>query len=143
MKITYIHHSSFCVELEKNILLFDYFEGNLPDFDKNEKLYVFVSHNHSDHFSPVVFDSRANYKNIKYILSDDIKVKKEEDIYFVKENETVYLDEMKIETLKSTDLGVAFIITVEGKTIYHAGDLNWWHWEGEIDSENKKIGKDV
>ena len=21
--------------------------------------------------------------------------------------------------------------------IYHGGDLNWWHWEGEADSFNK------
>ena len=25
---------------------------------------------------------------------------------------------------------------MEGKTIYHAGDLNWWHWEGEPQSDN-------
>lgn len=141
MKVTYIHHDSFSVEFNKAILLFDYFQGKLPDFDKNKKLYVFASHSHSDHFSSVIFDLRSKYKNIKYILSDDIKVTKEKDIYFVKENEIVYIDDLKIETLKSTDLGVAFIITVEGKTIYHAGDLNWWHWEGEIDSENKKMEK--
>ena len=27
MKITYIHHSSFLVEMEQIALLFDYFEG--------------------------------------------------------------------------------------------------------------------
>jgi hypothetical protein len=25
---------------------------------------------------------------------------------------------------------------VEGKVIYHAGDLNWWHWNGEPDEDN-------
>ena len=40
MKITYIHHSSFSVELDNAILLFDYFKGNLPSFDKNKKLLV-------------------------------------------------------------------------------------------------------
>ncbi len=37
MKITYIHHSSFCVELENSILLFDYFKGELPEFNKDKK----------------------------------------------------------------------------------------------------------
>ena len=36
MKITYIHHSSFCVELENSILLFDYFKGELPEFNKDK-----------------------------------------------------------------------------------------------------------
>lgn len=31
----------------------------------------------------------------------------------------------------STDEGVAFLVTAEGRTVFHAGDLNWWHWEGE------------
>ena len=36
-----------------------------------------------------------------------------------------------IASLKSTDEGVAFVVWAEGHSIYHAGDLNWWHWEGE------------
>ena len=27
----------------------------------------------------------------------------------------------------------------EGRTIYHAGDLNWWHWEGEPDAYNEHM----
>ena len=53
MKITYIHHSSFCVELQNSILLFDYFKGELPKFDKAKKLYVFASHFHEDHFDKI------------------------------------------------------------------------------------------
>ena len=30
MKITYIGHSSFSVETEKSIFIFDYFKGELP-----------------------------------------------------------------------------------------------------------------
>ncbi len=40
-----------------------------------------------------------------------------------------------VETLASTDEGVAFIIACNGKVIYHAGDLNWWSWEGETKEE--------
>ena len=32
MKITYIHHSAFLVETESAYLLFDYFQGKLPEF---------------------------------------------------------------------------------------------------------------
>ena len=26
---------------------------------------------------------------------------------------------------------------IDGKLIYHAGDLNWWHWEGEEEEFNR------
>ena len=45
----------------------------------------------------------------------------------------------EIRTLRSTDEGVAFVVHYAGKTIYHAGDLNWWHWEGEPDAYNTKM----
>ena len=136
MKITYIHHSSFAVELDSCILLFDYFKGNLPDFNKNKKLYVFSSHSHHDHFNKSVFELEKNHPNVKYILSDDIQVPSSENINFISANEKLVVDNLEIETLLSSDLGVAFIVKVENKTIYHAGDLNWWHWEGENSIED-------
>ena len=30
----------------------------------------------------------------------------------------------------------------EGTTIFHAGDLNWWHWEGEDPSWNRNMEAD-
>ena len=51
MKITYIHHSSFMAELDHAVLLFDYFEGNIPETDREKPLFVFASHRHGDHFS--------------------------------------------------------------------------------------------
>ena len=44
-----------------------------------------------------------------------------------------------METLPSTDEGVAFVVTAEGRTIYHAGDLHWWHWEGEDKAWNRNM----
>ena len=40
MKITYIHHSAFLVETESAYLLFDYFQGKLPEFSEEKPLYV-------------------------------------------------------------------------------------------------------
>ena len=56
MKITYIHHSSFVVEDKTEnghqiVLIFDYFEGTLPEFSPEAYLYVFASHKHADHFN--------------------------------------------------------------------------------------------
>jgi L-ascorbate metabolism protein UlaG (beta-lactamase superfamily) len=46
---------------------------------------------------------------------------------------------IKVETLKSTDAGVAFIVSHNHKVIYHAGDLNWWSWQGESEEENHSM----
>ena len=55
MRITYIGHSGFLVELKKSLLLFDYYEGALPALSHEKQLYVFASHRHPDHFNPEIF----------------------------------------------------------------------------------------
>ena len=72
MKITYIHHSAFLVETESAYLLFDYFQGKLPEFSEEKPLYVFASHRHPDHFSKVIFELEEKHPKIHYILAFDI-----------------------------------------------------------------------
>ena len=154
MKVTYLYHSGFAVELEKHIFVFDYMKGKLPDWDGRKEIIFFASHKHPDHFVMDIFQWFGKYENLRYVLGSDIKLS---DKYLecngvdpcVKtlitnagKNRTLELGDVKIETLRSTDEGVAFIVCTEGKTIYHAGDLNWWHWEGEADSWNTQMEKD-
>lgn len=141
MKITYIHHSSFSVELDTCTLLFDYFKGNLPKFNTDKKLYIFSSHQHHDHFDPIIFDIEKEHPNVTYILSDDITKTQSKNTVLVKPDMNISIDNLKIKTLESTDLGVAFLINIENKNIYHAGDLNWWHWEGEPEKDNETMAK--
>ena len=154
MNVTYLYHSGFAVELEKHIFVFDYMKGKLPDWDGRKEIIFFASHKHPDHFVMDIFQWFGKYENLRYVLGSDIKLS---DKYLecngvdpcVKtvitnagKNRTLELGDVKIETLRSTDEGVAFIVCTEGKTIYHAGDLNWWHWEGEADSWNTQMEKD-
>ena len=44
---------------------------------------------------------------------------------------------MKIKTLRSTDLGVAYLVYVNEKCIYHAGDLNCWTFEENKIEDNE------
>ena len=44
-----------------------------------------------------------------------------------------------VETFPSTDEGVAFLVTADGQAVFHAGDLNWWHWEGEDPGWNRNM----
>lgn len=144
VKITYIHHSSFVVELEKSVLLFDYFTGKLPILPKEKELMVFASHAHGDHYSPAVFEAGKGRNDVKYILSRDIDEKTvpdgvSEKVRFVEPDEKFIVDNIRIETLRSTDEGVAFWISAENCEIYHAGDLNNWWWEGEDPQWNENM----
>ena len=49
---------------------------------------------------------------------------------------------LEIQTYRSTDAGVAFLVEVEGKTIFHAGDLHWWHWAEEDAAWNQAMERD-
>lgn len=144
MKITYIHHSAFMAETDSACLLFDYFEGALPEIPVEKALYVFASHRHGDHFSEVIFHLAEKHEKITYILSSDIWTKRVpvelRDKAVSLAPGQVWEDEnIKIETYKSTDEGVAFWCTVDGKEIYHAGDLNHWYWDGEDEEWNRDM----
>lgn len=147
MKITYIHHSSFLAELEQVLLLFDYTDGPLPALAKDKPLIVFASHRHGDHFSPCIFDLARQYPHIFYVLSDDIwqnRVPQEMHgcTEFIGPGEELEIEEygnLRVTAFKSTDEGVAFMAECEGQTIYHAGDLNDWRWNGETKAWNNNM----
>lgn len=147
MKLTYIHHSSFCIEAERANILFDYFEGEVPPFAADKPLYIFSSHRHGDHFSEKVFSLAPHVKQVTYLLSSDIPKGrvpegKLSQAQFLDKGTTSVVDGLTISTFKSTDEGLAFVIGLEGKTVYYAGDLNNWHWEGEPDDWNAQMEKD-
>lgn len=147
MKVTFIRHSSFLVELEQLYLLFDYTEGILPDLNEGKALLVLASHRHSDHFSREIFHLGSRTCDVQFLLSDDIWQRQVPEQLFGK---TIFIDPgqqehleigsgVDVEAYASTDEGVAFLVRTEGKTIYHAGDLNNWMWKEEGDEWNKPI----
>lgn len=73
MKITYIHHSCFVVELDDCILIFDYYKGELPAFDPDKRIIFFVSHSHGDHFNPNIYKYAETCPHVIYVLSGDVR----------------------------------------------------------------------
>ena len=151
MRITYLGHSGFLAETKEHYLLFDYYTGKLPVFSPEKKLTVFVSHSHQDHYNKEIF-ALQNGLHITYVLSGDIRrkrieelVHRENELLSVRAHETyrLYGDQMAIETLRSTDIGVAYLVTLseEGRTyhFYHAGDLNLWKWAEESKAHNNNM----
>lgn len=144
MKITYIHHSTFLVETESACLLFDWFEGELPPIPEGKRLYVLASHDHEDHFSEEIYSRLEGRPHVTFLLSDDIEPEVipeggRERTHFLPPRSLWQDDTLSVETFLSTDLGVAFWCHVDGKILYHAGDLNHWYWEGEEESWNRAM----
>ena len=157
MKVTYIGHSGFLVETGIASLLFDYYKGTIPEMNQELPVIVFISHKHGDHYNPEVFKLANQYSDIHYYISNDIsfseKVIEDYELTqdFIDEKITIVSPGMKkviplsdmeddknfiiMETIKSTDQGLAFLLNVEGKLVYHAGDLNSWVWEGDTKQE--------
>lgn len=141
--VNYIGHSGFLVELEKCYLLFDYYEGKLPVLSCDKPLFLLASHFHADHFNPEVFELLKEQKQVLGVFDRGIfrgRTPETMERWFVKHNQSYeLLMGVGVETLKSTDAGVAFLVTVGDKTIYHGGDLNDWYWEGETEADNQRM----
>ena len=145
MRVTYIGHSGFSVELESHILLFDYYEGTMPEFDPAKKLLVFASHSHPDHFNREILKLADVYPDVEYVFPKDIRIAKKEQCaseHFMRKRDEITVGDTKVKSLRSTDEGVAFLVRCEDRIIYHAGDLNWWHWEEEGTEYNQQMKED-
>lgn len=158
MQVIFVHHSCFVVEVDEKVLIFDWFGGErvegyhfggvLPVYEPDTPVYVFASHKHRDHFDMDVLRLAERYPKIRFILSKDCKMspnflKKHgfspdvrEKINYVAPCAKYQVDDLAIETLRSTDEGVAFYVTTNGASFYHAGDLNNWCWDGAGDLVN-------
>lgn len=136
MKVTYLAHSGFLVELSSCALLFDYWKGQLPRIE-NKPLYVFVSHAHHDHYNKEVIRELLE-QGAHVIASMEVDLAPSNHVHKMIGNAHDIVEGLSIHTLTSTDEGVAFLVKVEDKYIYHAGDLHWWHWEEESTPEENE-----
>ena len=147
MRVTYIGHSGFSVELDHFVLLFDYYQGTLPDFPRGKQLVVFASHKHPDHFNPKIFSLTDIDPDAVYLLSRDIRIsargKERGEVHYLGRRAmydyTFQGHRISVVTLRSTDIGTAFLVRADGKLIYHGGDLNWWAWKGRAKSTQENM----
>ena len=145
MHITYLHHSGFLIETADSYYIFDYWKGKLPVLDPDKPVVVFSSHAHPDHYEPEIFTllKEQGMKHIYAVLGKDIpKEDYPEGIECLRTlaHKTFPLPGgEQVETLQSTDAGVAFLLTCPEGVIYHAGDLNDWMWDGEPEENNQAM----
>lgn len=149
IKVVYIDHSGFALLTPTAILVFDYYRDpahalrHLLDENRHLPVLFMVSHRHTDHYNPEIFHLAQNHQRV-YILSNDIDSKTVPDdlaVAWVSPGDTVdnLAGDIKVQAYGSTDVGVSFVVTIpSGETIFHAGDLNYWHWNKESTVEQVK-----
>ena len=146
MHVTYLYHSGFLLEWTNSYWIFDYYKGEIPALNIKKDIFVFCSHSHHDHFNPKIFSILKAYPKVTYLFAEEMKEVCSKidtpEIYFLENNIDVTIKGLKIHTLKSTDMGCAFVIDYEGYTVYHAGDLHWWYWDGEDPDWNAQMTAD-
>ena len=147
MKIIYLGHSGFLAETENAYFIFDYIQGDLPALSEEKRLYLFVSHAHKDHWNSDLLTDKRFQNAAGIILGFDIKrpfekmartnsLLKDLPILWADAHPSIKTDDFICDTLLSTEEGVAFLVRTEKEVLYHAGDLNWWHWNGDPEERN-------
>ena len=145
MKLDYIYHSGFAIEADGVTVVIDYYKdsseevfnkGIVHDYllEKPGVLYVLCSHFHPDHFNREVLSWKKLRPDIRYIFSKDILKHRRasaEDAIYINKGDTYEDEHIRIQAFGSTDVGISFLIDLQGKRLFHAGDLNNWHWSEE------------
>lgn len=170
MLIYYTGNSGFIIQFKDTYYIFDYY-AQLPfsdepsldnafissEFLKDKKVFVFVSHEHSDHFDPLITDWQKSNPSIEYYFGFDPNTFQtftnhpfELPKYNILKADTTYaFSDLKINTFKSPiDGGLGFVIQTEDFKLLHPGDAlymnNDWpnSYTQSIDRISEKI-KDI
>ena len=153
LKVIYHYNSGFSVQVGSTLLVFDYWEGEgrkLADVGRittqslsvYEEIIVFVSHGHHDHFDSIIYQwPKENPDlNITYIVASDMPIgirgKRMAPLQERQLTKDIY-----IKAYQSTDTGVAFMVKIFDFNIFHAGDLNMWHWRQESSLHDIEIAE--
>lgn len=140
MQLTYLYHSCFVIESERFTLIFDYYKDSGNKWLKQHfaslqgPVYVFASHAHPDHFVQEIKEWKSVRNDVRYILSKDILKEGKGSFFdgFFLDKGDVFQDEfLYVKAFGSTDQGISYYVETAEKKIFHAGDLNDWHWKDE------------
>jgi len=130
-------HCGFAVKTRTRLLIFDYFSRGPaperpslangfvnPDEIKDLEVVVFVSHAHMDHFDPVILEWREAVKDITYVFGWNAR-QGDRSIDMPAPRAAKTLGDLEIFTVNDehdTVPEVAYLVKVDGLSIYHAGD---------------------
>jgi len=135
LSIKWLGHASFQIKAGEKIVYVDPYEG---EYSENADL-VLVTHSHSDHCDTAKIKSVRKTDTL-IIAPEDCASKIGESIKTLKPGEEATINNIKVRAVEAYNykrfrspgnpfhpkgFGVGYLITAEGKTIYHAGDTDF------------------
>jgi L-ascorbate metabolism protein UlaG (beta-lactamase superfamily) len=156
VRITYVHHNCFILEIGGRTLLFDYpSEEHRTDAARalveqkvaGADLWVVVSHSHPDHCTPEVAAFAGSAARCTFIVSYDVPDMYPEfeydaglDVTVLDPDEPAVVQGVPVQAFESTDLGVGFLFSFPGCGVYFGGDVAAWVWD-RLDSRSRAAGQ--
>ena len=141
--VCYFYQSSFTVALDKTLMVFSYRQTDRPqltqdqwlgdkDFKGFNNILVFVPNASAEHLDPVIFDWKQSFP-ITYIMPQEAAktAPRAANVRVCREDDAFSVGQSAVNVYGSTDAGVSFLAQAEGINVFHAGDLNLWHWREE------------
>ena len=133
----YLGHSGFLLELESATLIFDWYQGEIPPLRGDKPVYIFASNINQDHFRPEIFGAVEQLPHAEIFIGydhsisevdtflDGLPEKIQDHVSCFDGEARLYSEneEMLVSSIPATENGVAFIVEIEGKTIFHGGTL--------------------
>ncbi len=135
--IWYLYHSGWAVKTSNTLLIFDYWElfnkpdspslfnGYIdPDEIMDENVYVFISHGHGDHFDKKIMEWKKVIPRITYLFGWPAQ-ESQSHFSFGKERISSSFGPLEVKNIYHEFDGIpesAFLIEVDGVTIYFSGD---------------------
>ncbi len=159
LRLDLIGHSGFALECAECVLVFDLYLDPASVMERVIRLgkpVVFLSsHAHSDHWNPGWLDYQIPHACYVLDVSCDAPAVRQridparQRYTTVRAYQTLdpvarfgaadaarFLPGIEwIRTFGSTDMGVSFMLSVDGNLVFHAGDLNDWYWAQESTPE--------
>ncbi len=131
--IWFLNHSGWAVKTSNHTLVFDYFaegaEPTAPGLSNghinpaeiaDQKVAVFATHHHGDHFDPVIFSWAEQVSDITYFLG--LEPQEAPDYHRLTARQEQKFDDLELTVIHSTDAGIGLVVEVDGLTIFHPGD---------------------
>jgi len=149
--VTYLDHAGWAVRTKSRLLVFDYWEREPPRGERSlasgyispgeqrdERVVVFVSHAHGDHWDPVVLGWPGIIGDVTYMFGWEAPANRA--IHRLTQPRAVFTDDgLEVRTVNHDFDGipeVAFLVTVDGLVIYHSGD------HGSVSDDPNPVFKD-
>lgn len=142
MKLYYLDHSGFMLETDTRNYVFDYYRDPAGIVKKaaqaGKELWFFVTHIHHDHYVPEILD--FNTSTTRYIVHEDVPHSQmpADRTTVMAVGDEAQVEDIPVKMYGSTDAGGSFWLKIGDARIFHAGDLNWWHWLGDTDENNRE-----